>query len=896
MQLLVEGGVPAVVAMLDKIAVDDARTFNQGFYTCLLEDGRADEAVNRGRQLLVDRPGDAWATPAVTTRLKNGSAWTESALRRAGRLLHARMLEDHTDQFPDFPIDVLPVSSSQQNVTTTLTTAPSQAVGCREDINRLLASRLDEMAKIDALSPQDLAKADASVREKGRKSDALICLVGDTGSAKTTVLETTFLREAPRHWAGDQPAIPVMLRLQDCVFSNLNATTTLAAAVARYFETRAGFAPDPDSIAQRFNKRTFLFLISGDEEFTEGTLADALVLLKEFREVARVKHHYVVTLDQNSLDIGSLPEGSECLVVQPMSAERVGEYLRNIPPGANPAMAHAGAGLFSRLKENGLFDLTEIPWLLGEMLNHELRGVSQTSRSAILKRITDERICRAEGAVGTRQRVEEALFRIAWEIQTNHLTPGSQRRRHPGLYGPELFGLLSELRGNRDFSLSDFRNQLISRCKILTAIEQDGVRFAYPGFRAYCCARYIQSQPAMVQEQILEDITATLGRRSRVERWGETLTVLAGLQCNVPDILKLLRMILSGSPLNEGEQVFVAARCLQEFKLTLCDKGALNTLTENPVVRSVVSSLIYWSHPSSDASVEERKRALRSLGPLKAPAAVPHLVALVAKKVRLGKDGVKQYDLSGIRMAAIKALIYTPAAVIKEIESDAALSANQELHRVLGLWLELKASDLLQRVSCPDTLVASIAAFAAGLMKPAGALDKLRSRFKTADADVDLLWAIADSMLELGDPELPGVVRASMGDRGLWEYTAYLMGKIGAAHLTDDFHGFLRKHLDDDSPGTEKLRGQCLQALAEAGDEEVLEHCYRWLDGNDPTLRYYALQGIRHVGDTQSLLKLEELQWDRFNSPFLERLRLDAYEDLYWRLAGGLSREVMAPM
>ncbi len=98
------------------------------------------------------------------------------------------------------------MSSSQQQAATTLTgCANSQPVGCREDINRLLASRLDEIAKIDALSPEELAKADASVREKASKADALICLVGDIGSAKTTVLETTFLREAPR-WLGGRSA------------------------------------------------------------------------------------------------------------------------------------------------------------------------------------------------------------------------------------------------------------------------------------------------------------------------------------------------------------------------------------------------------------------------------------------------------------------------------------------------------------------------------------------------------------------------------------------------------------------------------------------------------------------------------------------------------------------
>jgi hypothetical protein len=53
---------------------------------------------------------------------------------------------------------------------------------------------------------------------------------------------------------------------------------------------------------------------------------------------------------------------------------------------------------------------------------------------------------------------------------------------------------------------------------------------------------------------------------------------------------------------------------------------------------------------------------------------------------------------------------------------------------------------------------------------------------------------------------------------------------------------------------------------------------------------------LRQVGDTQSLTILERLQWNQGNTALFERLRLEVYDDLYWRLAGGLSREVMAPM
>ena len=87
--------------------------------------------------------------------------------------------------------------------------------------------------------------------------------------------------------------------------------------------------------------------------------------------------------------------------------------------------------------------------------------------------------------------------------------------RMTSLAGTDVFELLMRMRGNRDYSLVDFRSQLINPCRIMAPGDEDGLRFAYPGFRSYFCALYIYRKPPAERERILEEITATLGRRAR---------------------------------------------------------------------------------------------------------------------------------------------------------------------------------------------------------------------------------------------------------------------------------------------------------------------------------------------------------------------------------------------
>ena len=82
----------------------------------------------------------------------------------------------------------------------------------------------------------------------------------------------------------------------------------------------------------------------------------------------------------------------------------------------------------------------------------------------------------------------------------------------------------------------------------------------------------------------------------------------------------------------------------------------------------------------------------------------------------------------------------------------------------------------------------------------------------------------------------------------------------------------------------------------------MLDRCHKWLDDRNSTLRYYALQAVRHIGTEESLALLTQSQGRAENEAAttgtlsIERLRLEVYEDIYWRLAGGRSREIMIPI
>jgi hypothetical protein len=853
MHQLTAAGVPGVIAMQDSIFMNDAKAFVGGFYTSLLLNGTIDEAANNGRRLLLERPGYAWAIPAVMTRLKGGAVWRESWLRRAQRNLESRIQERRQrESFPRFPLD---------------------AIGVPSDIIREHASERpnDEVVSIP-LGQNVAGDLYLAIYEALKADQKVTCILGPRGSAKTRVLEDVFLSEFQNHVEEQQKALPVLLRLADCAHSIDRPATVVARAIASHLSELSAAAVDLDDLESMYSTVPFLFLIAADDDLGEAGQQQGLQLLKRFRETLDSEnpnngHRYLMTLDQYSI--------------------RVGQYLE---AGNDRNSLEARKTVLATLRDCGLFDLAKAPWLLAEILSQATRKVlERTGRAKILARICSERVAQFVGPSGMRSRVEDVLFRLAWELHSN---------MNETLSGTEIFEILAQLRGNRDYSLVDFRSQLIDSCHIMASCGEDGIRFAYPGFQAYCCARYILRQSDEERDRLLTDITATLGRRSRVEWWEETLHMVAGLWHDRDN--KLLRMILSGSPLHEGDQLNVAARCLHEARLAFGNHD--HTSSDNPIVRSIIRGLMYRSDPANGRSVTSRMQASEYLGPLAEPIAIPHLVGIVVKKVRPSNEGGR-YELSGGRLAAIKALLYVQKETLAYLRDAQEWKSNSALQATVQNWVDFNHDALKKDLFLPDDLSASVAAFALGLLKPPQALKILNERLAQENSSDDLCWAITDSMIELGDHGLDPIIDDCLAKENRRHYGAYLLGKLGASHITVTRRELLRSWFNADitpqsKPDARKLAGRCLLALARVRDSDILDRCHSWLDGHDPILQYYGLQALPHVGNETSLAKLETLGFLHADSGdrVLEYLRLEAYDELYWRLSGGISREVMAPV
>src|SRR4029450_12585109 len=150
--------------------------------------------------------------------------------------------------------------------------------------------------------------------------------------------------------------------------------------------------------------------------------------------------------------------------------------------------------------------------------------------------------------------------------------------------------------------------------------------------QAYYAASYLVASPNRLQ--LLEDITASLGRLSRVRWWETTLVTLAGL--NGQSLEELLGAILSGSSLIEGEQVYLAARChLDTFN---------TKRVPTQIIDQIVDALVWRSHPGNLRSYTDRKRAATTLAEMRHPNAIPHLVSLACDALATGWGTEKRHE------------------------------------------------------------------------------------------------------------------------------------------------------------------------------------------------------------------------------------------------------------
>ena len=250
-------------------------------------------------------------------------------------------------------------------------------------------------------------------------------------------------------------------------------------------------------------------IIDGDEELGEDDLREALRLVKDFRQGSQ--HRFVVSFDEGARETWDQDlEPTAVLVAQPMDFGRVCLYLKRLN-------TPAATQLHEVIEQRRCRDIAGTPWLLERMIALSQRKVSFDSRATLLRQIANECLTSIPMGGVPRFYAERVLDQVGWQMQWG---------RQSILGGADLYRILADVRGNREFRLGDLKDLLI-RSGILASSGEDAVRFRYQSLQAYYAARYLAASPD--RRRLLEDITASLGRLARARWWEKTLVTMAGL-------------------------------------------------------------------------------------------------------------------------------------------------------------------------------------------------------------------------------------------------------------------------------------------------------------------------------------------------------------------------------
>ncbi len=854
----------AVVAMQDFVRIDDARRFAQEFYDTLLSTGCADLAANAGRRALYRPDSGNWAIPALYLAPKADPLWQPDAILGAVQDL-AEQFRAKPDAAAPFPIEVI---RQFPDVSSKMETSPP---GPRMRVFEAVSS---------ALFP-----------ETGPRSP-IVVITGNYGRAKTAQLNGLYTHFAAR--ASQDGVLPLFALVSEFQPTDDTPALALANAISKTYG-KLGIDLPARALVKRLSQ-PFVLCVDGDTDSDGRRRTFVFECLKEISE-GRTDVSAVVTLDEQAiahipaLNTKDTTDEIPILLVQLLSPSTVTQYLNQF--------GQTHKALLTSIQRANLFDLAGVPWLLGHLLRQSGRGV--LSRSGVIARVVNGNFATTNLPAGVRRVVQDLLGKIAWSMQAHQTIR---------LDGARLYEVMDQVRGRRELQLEQLKTFALDT-RILSPSDEDGVRFSYPGFQSYCCAQHLLDCDDGMTSR-LDDVTATLGRRSRVRLWEDTLVLLSGMT-DSPN--RLVRRVLAGSSMSFGEHAFLAARCIHEAKL-----GG-RTIAED-VLAQVLDSLIWRSTPMKEPSAAVRVQATECLGLLQHPASIPHLVSIAVEPVRLTEDGKPAYELSGLRQAALQVLLTmqdeAEAYVTSLANGPEAEPSELALPPLIKSW---RAGDCGAMRATFERNVDGLSAIIAFILAAMGGrenMDFLARQMLNPSATEDTLWAIADSLLLFNPADVTRQVLPKMrATPHVHAHAAYIVGKLRVAGPDSEETKFLNECLSSKSVTTQ---GVALRALAQLGVTTYRE-LSEWMatgqwdrlaysntitapkKGNERlSLQFYALESLRLIGTDESLKTLRAARnLRRDGKPVSQRanelvqLSYEVSEDVYWRITGGLEGDLYDP-
>ncbi|MBS1786971.1 MAG: CHAT domain-containing protein [Acidobacteria bacterium] len=895
---LVAAGFPAVVAMQDQVPIAMARELVEKFYCNLLSEGVIDLALNRSRLFSFDPDNllDNWTIPVLFMRTPRGRLFTANKERETLRATLESPTLRQIFKYGPLPLEAVMLVGDQIKSNWENQVLPQQGL---MDLHMQLMALLEDYEG---------------------KQPMLVAITGQRGTARSTALRWLATCTAQKSLEADsrKQILPIYVDLQKCIPASNAVPPYLSLLAQSLSEFWPGTLTEKE-MDKLLNdgKHRFRFFFDHGDDLSE---AQRKALTKIINDLLNdyPKYPCFVTQTRGLWDWHT-SYVTHLLDVQPLSRRRIIRFLfdsANLEQRLREERGETTESreeqnlrtLRARLEETQLFDLAGMPWMFVQLIKQALNGDFPESRVCVLRDLVEEKVCDVTQRRGQQARALETLYLLAYRMQVSGETV------MPIKDSLELF---SKVRDNREYQLEEMLDSLVS-IDILARAGGDAVRFLYPSYQAYFCAQYLKVQN---NPKRWEEITASLGRINNLRRWDDTLTLMAGMMA---DPKELLEKIAYSTSLKEGEQVFLAARCLLEARLNGNGSKANEALV---YVESLVMDALVWrSDSTNEPRSFQRLRAVEALGRFRRLDVMPYLVRVVMKKTRVNSNGREDFEYGGIRQAAGRALrrLLPPREKADPNEEYTAELHKlcPELEEVIQKWIRAGAAEISwlekrmrqpnpakkdeRKVTVNDAL-ASMAAFALGDLRDDDAHEKLIDAFIDDNTSEVIRWAITDALTTL-EPELvmdnailPLLESGKLDDPIKFgerrEQLIYLIGQL--RHPEEKARAFVEEVLK--SPRNIILqKGRAILAISYLLPPEwkMWKTQFENIVLNEDNiiakkvsekskgfyLRTKALQALAEIGDAETLKRLREKRQQMPTE--LERVFYSTSEEIIWRNNG----------
>lgn len=895
---LVAAGFPAVVAMQDQVPIAMARELVEKFYCNLLSEGVIDLALNRSRLFSFDPDNllDNWTIPVLFMRTPRGRLFTANKERETLRAMLESPTLRQIFKYGPLPLEAVMMVGDQIKSNWENQVLPQQG---RMDLHTQLMALLEDYEG---------------------KQPMLVAVTGQRGTARSTALRWLVTCTVQKSLEADsrQQILPIYVDLQKCIPASNAVPSYLSLLAQSLSEYWPGTLTEKEMDKLLSDgKHRFRFFFDHGDDLSE---TQRKALTKVINDLVNDYSKYPCFVTQTrGLWDWHTSYVTHVLDVQSLSRRRIIRFLfdsANLEQRLREERQETVESreeqnirtLRARLEETQLFDLAGMPWMFVQLIKQSLTGDFPESRVCVLRDLVEEKVCDVTLRRGQQARALETLYLLAYRMQV------SGDISMPIKDALELF---SRVRDNREYQLEEMLDSLVG-IDVLARAGGDAVRFLYPSYQAYFCAQYLKAQN---NPKRWEEITASLGRINNLRRWDDTLTLMAGM---MSDPRELLEKIAYSTSLKEGEQVFLAARCLLETRLNGNGSKANEALV---YVESLVMDALVWrSDSTNEPRSFQRLRAVEALGRIRRLDVMPYLVRVVMKKTRVNSNGREDFEYGGIRQAAGRALrrLLPPR---EKANSDEEYTAELRklcpaLEEVIQKWIHAGTAEIAwlekrmrqpnpakkdERKAATNDALASMAAFALGDMRDGDAHEKLIDAFLDGTTSEVIRWAITDALTTL-EPELvmdnvilPLLESGKLDDPIKFgerrEQLIYLIGQI--RHPEEKARAFVEEVLK--SPRNIILqKGRAILAISYLLPPEwkMWKTQFENIVLNEDNiiakkvsekskgvyLRTKALQALAEIGDAETLMRL---RGKRQQIPTeLERVFYSTSEEIIWRNNG----------